>query len=281
LKYLLLADDLSNQSLFGFKRSLKLKRIALQFCAHINASLRIVHIDDPNQFEYQEPLYKKYLEHVKLNRKKRIEKAANNREVQVEYQLEEGEPIAKLAEILTTEPEPIAIIAGTSNRFGLGRLRIGSRVRRLVRSTKHPVFIFGLKAIRNFEYAENYFRITAVIEADSLTNSQIETLRELTEMFSAQLKIIIVRTRSTLRLKLKNWIKLILGQELRVVDLTALKSQFPTAEILMPAQKSPKRLVLRAVLASQPHVVAVPEYFSISPFSIARSSTIPVVPLRH
>lgn len=277
---MLLADDLSNQSLFGFKRSLRLKQIALEFCARIGTALKIVHVDDPQIHHYQVPLYKNYLDHGKLNQKTRYEKSSLGSEIKVEYQLKEGEAIQTLAGILEKAPS-VGIIAGTSNRYGLGRLRIGSRIKRLVTSTHHPVFIFGLKAIRNYHYSSaDDFRILAVCDSRLLTERQIKTLKHLVQLFHAKLKIVVdekpLSFSQRVYLGWRKWRR----YPLQTLDLQQIRERLPAAEVLTLGNSSFKKNFFAEIRTAFPSVIAVPESFGLSPFYVARRGSIPVVPLR-
>jgi len=282
LRYILLADDLSNESLFGFKRSLKLKQIALEFCAQIGAHLRIVHIDDPAFFKYQESLYKKYLDHAKLNQKVRIEKLSNGEEVRVEYWLEDGDAIESLTKILESVPQPLATVAGTSNRYGLGRLRTGSRIKRLVKCTTLPVFIFGLKAIRHFEYKKGEaFKICALFDMNrSVGEGPTKTLQQLTQIFQSDLKIIVFKRKQNIFTEIWNKIISLIKKPQPALQLESLRAKFPFAEIEIRSHAITKKNIMEQVRESCAHLVTVPENFPVSPFYIARRSSNPVMPLR-
>ncbi len=276
-----MTDDLSNQTLFGFKRSVKLKRIALDLCARIQAQLKIVHVDDPNAYHYQEKIYKNYLEHVKLNRKLRKESATTGQEIQVEYQLEEGPLLATLTKILNAVPVPVGIIAGTSNRYGLGRLRAGARIKGLVACTPHPVFVFGLRCIRHFHLSKSeLFGITVVCDTGYLTEVQVDTLKNLIKTFGAQLKIIIFPRRASIFRRSFEALGFFAVRG-KKIPLSEFKIHFPDAEIESPKKVvSVRRSILKEIHRQRPVVIAVPEHFRISPFYIAQRVTIPVVPLR-
>ncbi len=282
MKHLILADDLSNQSLFGFRRSLRLKQISLQFCYRIGADLKIIHVDSPKSFQYQEPLYKKYLDYTKLNRKIRYETLPEGIKVKVEYLLEEGEPIATLAKALEKGPTPVGIIAGTSNRFRMGAFRIGSRTKGLVAATQLPVFIFGIGAIKNFDYhAKEEFRITLVVDSGVMTDFQIKTLKSIATLYKAKLDIVVFGTHARWLRKLSRFVGSFFRKPPSTNDMKKLKSVFPDASFRqLKSGFSLRRSLLKEMRGSRPHVIAVPEDFSISPFAIARRSKIPVVPLR-
>lgn len=281
MKHLFLADDLSNQSLFGFRRSLRLKLIALQLCQRSGAELKIVHVDHPKTFQYQEPLYKKYLEHVRLNRKIRFETMPDGNKVRVEYVLEEGEPISTIVNKIEKSP-PVSVIAGTSNRFRMGAFRIGGNTKRLVNSTTQPVFIFGLGAIKSFEYsAKDDFRITVVIDSGLVTDHQWKVLKTTVALYKAKLEIVLFKRREGLLDKIHRWWTGLFHRLPVSVDVKKLKTIFPEAHFKqLKSGFSLKRSLLKEVRRSKPHLIAVPEDFGISPFAIARRSKIPVWPLR-
>jgi nucleotide-binding universal stress UspA family protein len=281
LKYLFLADDLSNQSLFGFRRSLRLKQIALQFCHRIGAELKIVHVDHPKSFQYQEPLYKKYLDHVRLNRKIRYHTLPEGIKIRVEYVLEEGEPISTIVQKIDKSP-PVSVIAGTSNRFRMGAFRIGSRTKLLVNSTTQPVFIFGIGAIKTFDYhAKEDFRITVVVDSGVVTDYQLKSIKSIAALYKAKLEVVIFSNKATLLYKIYRWFIGLFSSPPPGVDVKKLKTVFPEAHFKnIKSGFSLKRSLLKEVRRSRPHLIAVPEDFGISPFGIARRSKIPVWPLR-
>jgi nucleotide-binding universal stress UspA family protein len=281
LKHLFLADDLSNQSLFGFRRSLRLKQIALQFCQRIGSELKIVHVDHPKAFQYQEPLYKKYLDHVRLNRKIRYETMPEGNKVRVEYVLEEGEPISTILEKMKKSP-PVSVMVGTSNRFRMGAFRIGGRAKRLVTSTTLPVFIFGIGAIKNFEYQANEeFRILFIVDTGVVTDHQLKSLKSIASLYRAKLEVVFFGRKATWFQSLQRWVLGLFQKPPPSVDFEKLKKVFSEAGFKSIKSGFSLRLSLsREVRRVRPHLVAVPEDFGISPFVIARRSKIPVWPLR-
>lgn len=145
--FILLADDLKDNSTTGWERSVTLRKAAKYFSSKLKLDIKMVYIGDINQERKNlTPFDQKRIQswQDKLQSTFRGGKSPLPR---AEFILKMGSPAEMISELINTPPQPDLVIMGTRKRSTIRKLFLGSVSEEVIRHSQRPVMIFGPSAI--------------------------------------------------------------------------------------------------------------------------------------
>ncbi|MGE3973279.1 MAG: universal stress protein [Bdellovibrionales bacterium] len=143
----LTTDDM-NQSLYGTARSRTLFLVGVQLAHLLRADLHMIHVDDPNDLNFREPVYRKYLASLSEKGKVRNYKLDDHSVVKIYYRLLEGSPFEKILEAIEHTQNLALVVMGTYGRWGFRRWLIGSVTRKVIQRGHASVVLVGRSCVQ-------------------------------------------------------------------------------------------------------------------------------------
>lgn len=155
-----LADDFSNTSSRGKKRSNLSRQLASHLSEILGARLHIIYVEDTPEFHFNgdllnlvDPIHACQFDDLK----KTIYETTGNQNIHLEISM--GSPAEKIIEYANSISAKI-IVTGTRGLRGPGKLFLGGVTEEVVRNSQVPVFVIGPAVNKiSFSYKQDHPRI--------------------------------------------------------------------------------------------------------------------------
>ncbi|HEX7676015.1 MAG TPA: universal stress protein [Bdellovibrio sp.] len=146
-KFILLADDLGDQSESGILRSQLLQDLAAKLCERLNQNLWALYVDSNPKTGL--PVFDEKLERQKQEALSTLEEILKRNHINFKIDCKSGDP----ASVILTEAKESArldfVILGAQKKTGLKKALLGSVSEEVVRHVQVPVLVLGPEAQRH------------------------------------------------------------------------------------------------------------------------------------
>lgn len=171
-RFILLADDLRDNSVAGWERSVTLRKTANFFADRLNLNIKMAYIDDlATETKHLTPFDNRRIAAWQKRVHSAFKGAKSSLPAKAEFVIKVGPPAERIIELINSAPEPDLVIMGTRRRSALKKLFLGSVSEEVIRQSRRPVMILGPAALDFSAKERKGHRLNIIIFTDLQNNS--------------------------------------------------------------------------------------------------------------
>lgn len=170
--FILLADDLKDNSVTGWERSVTLRKIAKYFSEKLKLNIKLVYVDDlSNETKHLTQFDSKRIATWQKKIQSAFRGAKSALPSKAELAVKIGSPAERISELISTDPRPDLVIMGTRNRSAIRKLFLGSVSEEVVRHSERPIMVCGPNTVGTTFTKSKDKKLNMIVFTDLQRNS--------------------------------------------------------------------------------------------------------------